>query len=104
MQKQGRKQLETVSGEEENAALMYLAATLSYDKQVREDGDMKTELEILRRLTVKDVMNGVGKDLSGPMAKLSLLHQTGNTKTIKHMAKMWMQTHPKDYQDQIKKL
>ncbi|MFC2163214.1 hypothetical protein ACFLRF_05985, partial [Candidatus Altiarchaeota archaeon] len=69
---------------------------------VRASGDVDAEKAVLRGLTVKDVMKATGNDLTQPMKKLSMMHETGNTGMIKSWAKMWMDTHPQDYRDKLK--
>ena len=74
-------------------ALYYLAATECYGKEVRSEARIEEERELLRKLTVPDLHKTLGS-FENPSMKLKLLMEGCHWDTVRHMAKMWTDTHP----------
>jgi len=83
-----------LSPQDEAAALMYLRATMHYPKEVRESGDLEAEREHLRRIT-PETLKGDLDNIQTAVRKLALLKESNSQGTIKHMAGLWRETHPK---------
>ena len=94
--KKGQQSVQ-LSPEEESAALLYLGATQLYPKDVRDKGDLRTEKELLGKITPADIMRELG-GLENPLEKMTLIREADGMETIRQWARMWMETHPKDYE------